>query len=110
MTLNERLKYLRKNILNLTQKAFAEKINVSTSNIGSIEIGRIKVTNRVINDICETFSINKNWLLNGTEPIFSEDTDPFVTQLIDIYKNLNDDNRKYLKGYVYRLLEEQKTN
>lgn len=65
MTINERIKYLRKNILHLTQEEFAPKLRVSRSNLGSIEIGRTNVTNRVKEDICSEFNVNMEWLESG---------------------------------------------
>lgn len=65
MTINERIKYLRKNILHLTQEEFAPKLRVSRSNLGSIEIGRTNATDRVIQDICSEFNVNEEWLRTG---------------------------------------------
>lgn len=65
----ERIKFLRTNILKITQQEFADKLKVSRSNLASIEIGRINVTDRVISDIEEKFSISKEWLLHGTGDI-----------------------------------------
>ena len=107
MTAYERIKYLRKTILKLSQEEFAKKINISRSNLGSIEIGRINLTDRVISDICRELSVNEDWIRNGVEPIFVDATDPFTSEIVKIYSILNDDNKKYLKGYMQRLLEEQ---
>lgn len=107
MTLNERIKYLRKEILNMNQQDFSNKINISRSNLGNIEIGNVNVTERVINDISRSLNVNKEWLINGTEPIFSESNDPYTDEIIKIYLTLNEDNKKYLRGYMQRLLEEQ---
>ena len=107
MVVNERILYLRKKILNLSQEEFSSKINVSRSNIGNIEIGRISPTDRVINDICREFSVNKEWILDGEEPVFNDGEDSSVNEIIEAFKNLNNDKRNYLKGYIFRLLEEQ---
>ncbi|MBQ7233127.1 MAG: helix-turn-helix transcriptional regulator [Bacillales bacterium] len=103
----ERIKYLRKNILKYSQEEFSNRINISRSNLGGIEIGRVNLTDRVINDICREFLVNKNWITEGIEPIFEEANDPFTNEIIKIYTTLNDDNKKYLMGYMHRLLEEQ---
>lgn len=106
----ERIKHLRKKVLNLSQAEFADKISVSRSNLGSIEIGRINLTDRVVNDICREFSVNENWIREGEEPIFKEQDDPFVQEIVKTYLSLNEDSRKYLKGYMIRLLEEQQND
>jgi hypothetical protein len=40
-------------------------------------------------------------------PVFCDNADPFTHKIVDIYTSLNPDSRKYLKGYIDRLLEEQ---
>lgn len=106
----QRLKYLRKEILKLSQETLGKKLNLSRSNLANIEAGRINLTDRVIKDLCKNLSVNENWILSGDEPIFIDSHDPLINQIIEIFKTLNDDNRKYLQGYATRLLEEQKPN
>lgn len=63
----ERIKFLRKEKLHMTQDEFSSQIRISRSNLGSIEIGRVNVTERVLDDICSAFNVNKDWLINGNE-------------------------------------------
>ena len=70
MEISERIKVLRKDILKLTQQDFSEALNMSRSNMGNIEIGRIAVTDRVISDICEKFNVNEEWLRFGNGQMF----------------------------------------
>jgi transcriptional regulator with XRE-family HTH domain len=107
MTVNERMRHLRKDILNLTQEEFARKLKVSTSNIGNSETNRINLTGRLLADICREWSVNERWLNSGEEPVFDDNADPFTHKIVDIYTSLSPDSRKYLKGYIDRLLEEQ---
>lgn len=107
MKAHERIKDLRKNILHLSQKDFAEKINISRSNLGNIETNKINLTERVLMDICRTFHVNQDWLSNGTEPIFAEDSQFLDDQIVSLYNKLTDENKKYLYGYIQRLLDEQ---
>lgn len=72
MTVYERIRYYRKDVLNLTQEEFSKRINVSRANIASIERGRITVTDRVISDICNAFSVSEGWLRNGTGEIHQD--------------------------------------
>ena len=65
MTVGERIRHFRKQVLKMTQEEFASKINVSRSNLGNIEISRISATDRVISDICNSFSISEEWLRTG---------------------------------------------
>lgn len=66
MTVSERIRHYRKDILGLTQEEFSKRINVSRANIASIERDRITVTDRVISDICNAFSLSEEWLRYGT--------------------------------------------
>lgn len=104
---NERIKDLRKNTLHLSQKDFAKQINISRSNLGNIETNKINLTERVLMDICRTFHVNRDWLSKGIEPIFVEDSHFFDDQIVSLYSKLTDENKKYLYGYIQRLLDEQ---
>lgn len=107
MKIYDRVKYLRKDILQLSQEEFANQIHISRSNLGNIETGKIKLTERVISDICRVFNVNQIWLSDGIEPIFEENKDPLTEEITKLYATLNDENKKYLYGYIQRLLEEQ---
>ncbi|EJE7236571.1 helix-turn-helix transcriptional regulator [Clostridium botulinum] len=89
MESGKRVRKLRKE-LNLTQDEFSKKLNVSRSNIGNIETGIIKLSDRTINDICRVFNANKNWLLTGEGNMFN---------------TLNED--KELLDFVIRTLSEK---
>lgn len=112
MKIYERIKYLRKNILKLSQEDFSKKLGLSRSNIGNIEVGRINVTDRVVSDISTQYNVNEEWLRNGTEPMFIEpDTfslDEFLKQknatdieidIIKTYFNMPEDLRNGLIDY-----------
>lgn len=103
----ERIRQLRKKILNLTLEDFSNKINISRSNLGNIETGRISLTERVLSDICRSFHVRQDWIKNGNEPIFDDNADPLNAEIIKLYLSLTDENKKYLYGYIQRLLEEQ---
>lgn len=104
----ERIRHLRKNMLHMTLEDFSKKIHLSRSNLGNIETGRISLTERVLSDICRTFHVNPDWILNGAEPVFEEDADPLDFEIEKLYAALTNENKKYLYGYIQRLLEEQK--
>lgn len=73
MLMFERIKQLRKSEkINLTQEEFAKRINISRANLGSIEIGRTGITDRVITDICREFNVSEQWLRTGKGEMFNE--------------------------------------
>ena len=47
MEIWERIRYFRKDVLNMTQADFANKVKISRSNLGNVETGRISVTDRL---------------------------------------------------------------
>ena len=77
MNLGERLKCLRNELLGekFTMKSFGEKLGVSGDVIKNIEYNRVEIKDHMIKLICQTFNVNEEWLRNGTEPIFKEDTE-----------------------------------
>ena len=72
MEIYERLKYLRKEILNLTQEEFSQKLLITRGNLASIEVGRISLTDRNMQVICTTYNVNENWLRTGEGEPFNE--------------------------------------
>jgi transcriptional regulator with XRE-family HTH domain len=111
MTIAERISMLRKE-LNLNQEDFGKKINVTRSAISNYEKGLRNVMDRVISDICREFSVNEEWLRNGTEPMFIEPNtfslDEFLKQknatdieidIIKTYFNMPEDLRNGLIDY-----------
>ena len=64
MEINERIKYLRKN-LGLNQTDFARKIGMKQTGLSAIEKGKVPVLERNIKNICSEFHINEVWLRTG---------------------------------------------
>lgn len=71
--MKERIIQLRKE-LKLSQAAFAEKVNLSRNFIGLVECGDRNLSDRTVIDICDTFNVNKEWLLTGNGDIFKKRT------------------------------------
>ncbi len=69
MTLNERIKELRK-LQRLSQKDFAETIGISQRSVSWGEQPGNNVPDNTIKNICMTFRVNEDWLRNGTEPMY----------------------------------------
>lgn len=94
-------------MLKLSQNEFARQINISRSNLGNIEAHNVNLTERVLADICRTFHVNRIWITDGIEPIFDETYSAIREKLVKQYLELNEENQKYLYGYLQRLLDEQ---
>lgn len=107
MTINERLKILRKNF-KLTQSEFGSKLGVTKSNISVIEKGSTRVTDRMVNDLCREFNVNEKWLREGIEPIFKEENDDSLEEYLN-KKGCTDLEKKAIKKFmdVYRDIPEE---
>lgn len=70
--MNQRIKYVRKNILKLSMEEFGEHIGISKSAVSQIESGTNNPSERTIKLICSKFGISDDWLRNGTEPMMRE--------------------------------------
>ena len=130
MNKGERIKYLRKEILGLTQQEFAQKINISRGNCASIELGRVSLTERVKNDICQVWNINGDWIEIGgpDESIFNELTSEMeialcaseilenaddeviktIIEFIKIYKKLDSSSKEVIKNFGKELIKNLK--
>lgn len=74
MTINERVKYLRK-YLNLTLEKFGEQISIKKNSLSQIESGKNNLTDRNIILICETFNVNEQWLRTGEGEMFRKQSE-----------------------------------
>ena len=72
-TVGERIKSVR-NMLNLTQQAFSERLGLKRNTIGSYEINAGVPSDRTISDICREFGVNEVWLRTGDGEPFQEET------------------------------------
>ena len=113
MTINQRFKILRKNILTKTQLEFADILDMTHAGISKIESGSNTLTEKNIKIICKEFNVNYDWLVDGNGDIFI-DTDrttielladdyklrPVEVSLIEEFVKLDEDERNVLLNYL----------
>lgn len=105
-TLGERLYYVRKK-RGYTQDSLAEKIGVSRGVIFNLEKNITKPQTIVINAICQTLKINKDWLINGSGEM--EDNSgtsrsaKILAELYEVAKELSEDEQLYLLDVIKAL-------
>lgn len=117
MTINERIKQLRKDILHKSQQEFASILQVTQASISWSEQPGHNVPDSSIRSICSNFGISEDWLRTGEGEIYSstlpEDDltrrvaellgkhDPFFESLVLMYSELSEEGRKVFleKGY-----------
>lgn len=107
MTINERIRYFRKEILHMSQAEFAKRLGMKQTSVSTIEKTGGTVTSPTINALCLAFNLNKNWLEEGKEPMLLEpqtfSLDQFVKEqgasdlelaIMEIYFKLDYSTRK----------------
>lgn len=71
MTINERIKMLRKS-KKLSQKQFALSLGVTQSGVSYMEQDGSTVSDASIKTICSVYGLNEEWLRSGTEPMVDQ--------------------------------------
>lgn len=105
-TLGERLNYARKKA-GFTQDSLAESIGVSRGVIFNLEKNKTDPQVIVINAICQTLKINKEWLVDGVGEM--EDTSEaslsakILAELYEVAKGLSEEEQLYLLDTVKAL-------
>lgn len=72
MTINDRIKYFRKDVLHMNQTDFAESIGMKQRGASAMEQDGATVTDRAIKSICLVYNLNEDWLRAGAEPMYIE--------------------------------------
>lgn len=103
MTIGERVKELRKQV-NLTQQAFADRLNLKRNTVGSYEVNVVEPSDRTISDICREFNVNETWLRTGEGEMLnqitrSEKITSFLTEITE------DDGDDFKRRFVEMLAE-----
>lgn len=95
MTIGERVKELRKQI-DLTQQAFADRLNLKRNTVGSYEVNVVEPSDRTISDICREFNVNETWLRTGEGEMFNQITrsEKITAFLTDITADEGDDFKR----------------
>lgn len=66
-TIGERIRYLRKDILNLTLVEASARLGISNPSLSAIETGKNNPSNQTIRSICREFGVNEMWLRYGDD-------------------------------------------
>lgn len=85
MTINERIKYLRKKILKMNQTTFGEKIGMAQTGVSSFESQGGTVTESTIKSISLVFGISEDWLRYGTEPMYCVKSNQSFEEFLEKY-------------------------
>ena len=116
MTINERIRVLRKDLLGMTLDVFGKKVGVTKAAVSDIERGRNNVTEQMFNSICREFGVSSTWLRDGTgEPLLKVPStavdalcqefhlDAFDKAIIEEYLQMDERSRRIVKDYIRRI-------
>lgn len=123
MTIGERVKELRRQV-NLTQQAFADRLNLKRNTVGSYEVNVVEPSDRTISDICREFNVNETWLRTGEGEMFNQITqseklaafladitaneeDSFKRQFVEVLAELEPEDWKFLERIARKLQKKE---
>ncbi len=69
MTINERVRYFRKDVLHMNQTEFANSIGMKQTSVSSFEKEGATVSDQSIKAISSVHGIREEWLRTGEEPM-----------------------------------------
>lgn len=102
-TLGKRLNYARRK-KGYTQDSLAESIGVSRGVIFNLEKDKTTPQTIVINAICRTLGINKNWITDGAGEMEDKNdliqSSKILAELYDVAKELTEDEQLFLLDTV----------
>lgn len=114
-SIRERIRFLRKNELKMTQIEFGKRLGSAGSTVVGWEKGDRTPPEATIKLICNEFNVNYNWLVDGTGDIFIEDDDSTIeilkrdynlrdveVRLIEEFLKLDENERDVLINYLER--------
>ena len=103
MEIYERIKYLRKEKLHLSQEAFGKELGVSRSVINNIErnvLQRPEQKEPLYKLICKEFNISYLWLTEGIEPIESNLDNNIMAKIDSIMTGENEAVKNIFKQFA----------
>lgn len=108
----------------ITKTEFAIKLNITQAYVSKITNKGAIPSDRLIEDICEKFGVNENWLRTGDGEMFidvpvedeyfkaatqiSKSGDKFAMQAIIEYWKLDDVSKEVLMDYIYKIAEKSR--
>lgn len=116
--MNERIKYLRNDVLKLTAEKFADGIGVTRSAIYKLESSERNPSSQTIVSIANRYNVRREWLETGQGEILNKDVqedfsfvlsdiensdDDFIKEFLKVYVSLDDTSKAALKEIAFRM-------
>ena len=103
---------------NLKKVEFARVLNINQSYVTQLIKGRNQPSDRLIEDICQKYNINEEWLKTGegemrraTSPLFLRDSSLDATdrEIIESYIRMTPTQRQFIKDWIQRIADTMST-
>ncbi len=120
--INDRMKEIRQ-VLKLSQAEFGRRINLSRDAIANLDGHRTEVKELTISAICDTFSVNEDWLRAGKGDMFKPTAkadqitdfavdvikeDGFRARFVAMLAEMSPEEWALMERMAHRLLDEKK--
>jgi len=98
----------------LKKVEFARVLNINQSYVTQLIKGRNQPSDRLIEDICQKYNINEEWLKTGkgemrraTSPLFLRDSSLDATdrEIIESYIRMTPTQRQFIKDWIRRIAD-----
>ncbi|MDY6287360.1 MAG: helix-turn-helix transcriptional regulator [Lachnospiraceae bacterium] len=103
---DERIKYLRKEVLHLSQEEFGSRLGVTKMAISKIESGSRNLTDQMLTSICREYRVREEWLRTGSGEMFEPNPESELDALCDRY-GLSRQSRAFIRQFVELREDEQ---
>ena len=81
MTINERIRYFRKEVLGMSQSVFAEHLGMKQRSVSTFERAGGTVTDPTIKSLCLAFNLSEEWIRYGSGSMYVEEQTSVLTIL-----------------------------
>lgn len=98
-SIHERIKYLRKSELKMTQIEFGKRLGSAGSTVVGWEKGDRTPPDATIKLICREFDVNYAWLKEGLGDVFSELPNTLLDNIVEEY-GLDELDKKIVESYL----------
>lgn len=99
MTINERIRDLRRDGLGLTLEEFGARVGVSRAAMSNIENGARSVTDQMFISICREFNVRPEWLRDGSGEMFHAMTkDEQIAAFVA--RTLGDESAEFQRAFL----------
>lgn len=127
-TINDRIRFLRKNELGLTLEKFGKPLGIQNSAVSKMEKGRTNITEQMIKSICNVDwdgkIVNEQWLRTGEGSIFEEippedeflkaaaqlSSDSDIRSILISYWKQDEAGKQAIKKFIHDIFTEKQKN